>query len=78
MITVRQFTSDEVKAYQEQKYDEFLKYYYETDIAVNKIYKLMGLNNTCSTVRFIRKKLKDSGENANSRWQKILKGEWLE
>jgi len=76
-IKVIEFTSDETVSFRERKYNEFLKYYYETDLPVNDIFKALGLANRNSAVKYIRCRLKEDGLNTLKRHWCIRKGEWL-
>lgn len=76
-INVKTYSWQEVQTYKEQKYHEFLKYYFETTLKIGEIFKTIGLNKRNSTTRYIRKQLKDDGHNSFKRASKIRKGEWL-
>lgn len=77
MITVRESTSAQTKSYNEQKYNEFLQYYFNTDIPVQKIYQIIGLNQKNSTCRYIKKRLRKDGYNQYKRIAMIHRGEWI-
>lgn len=77
MIKVRTFTSKETQNYKEEKYKLFLKYYFETDLPIREIYKILGLPAKNSAVKYIRNKMKQNGYNSNHRYNQIIKGEWL-
>lgn len=76
-IKVVQFTSSEVEEQKELAYQQFLKYYKETDLKVNEIYKLLGLNNRDSTTRYIKSRLNDEGYDTLKRSGLIRRGKWL-
>lgn len=76
-IKVVQFTSSEVEEQKELAYQQFLKYYKETDLKVNEIYKLLGLNNRDSTTRYIKSRLNDEGYDPLKRSGLIRRGKWL-
>lgn len=78
MINVKQYNSNNVEEYKLKKYDEFLYFFKHSEFPVNEIYKLIGVNITNSTGRYIRKRLRKEGYNSFKRIAKIHKGEWLE
>ena len=77
MITVRTCKCQEVADYKKRKYNEFMNLYLNTNIPVTNIFKEIGLNNTNSTARYIRRCLKRDGHDALVRIQKIRKNEWV-
>lgn len=77
MITVKQCKSDEVESYKEKKYQEFLKLYLETNTPVRDIFKIIKVNNTNSTARYIRNRIRREGYSSDIRWRKIKRREWV-
>ena len=77
MITIREFTTDERNEYEEEKYQEFLEYYLNTEMGVGEIMRKMDINNRNNLARVIREKLRKNGYNSDVRYKKILRGEWL-
>ena len=76
-IKVIQLSSHEVQNYRENMYQRFLKYYLETNLPVTEIYKILGLPNKNSNVKYIRNRLKEDGYDTLKRMWSIKKGEWL-
>ena len=78
MITVVESTTSEIKAYEESKYQEFLRYYFSTDLKVGEIFDLIGLGCSHNAVnKYIRKRLAAEGHNSLERVWSIKKGEWI-
>lgn len=76
-INVIQLSSQEVQSYRESLYQRFLHYYLETTLPVAEIFKVLGLPNKNSNVRYIRNRLKEEGYDSLKRMWSIKKGEWL-
>lgn len=76
-INVITWTSKEVADYRERLYQRFLSYYRDTDLPVAEIYKILGLPNKNSNVKYIRNRLKEDGYDTLKRTWSIRKGEWL-
>jgi len=76
-ITIIEYNTEERLNYREKKYQQFLKYYLETDLRINEIFSVIGVNNRNSTARYIRRQLKKDGYNSYKRIGSIHKGEWV-
>lgn len=77
MLRVIEFTSQQTQDYHEDKYQQFLHYYLNTDLTVSEIHRILGLNKRNSTVKYINRKLKKAGYDSLIRYWKIKRGEWL-
>ena len=78
VVEVKTYTSKEVLEYKERKYQQFLTYYFSTDMKIDDIFRAIGFNNDRnSTVKYIRNKLKSDGYNSLERARSIKNGNWL-
>lgn len=76
-IKVTDFTTEETMNYRENKYQEFKKLYFTTELRINDIFKKMGVNRHNQTGQYILSCLKKEGFENGERGGLIRRGEWL-
>ena len=76
-ITIKEFSTEERKEYEEIKYKEFMRYYLFTEMPVKDILEKMDINNRNYLAKYIRTRLKREGYNTSERIGKIRQHKWV-
>lgn len=76
-IKVKDFTTEETMNYRENKYQEFKKLYFTTELKINDIFKRINVNRHNQTGQYILFCLKKEGFENDKRGGLIRRGEWL-